>query len=96
MSALAATLRAYLQEAMGYAEAGIKRPKEPAAIELPPELAGALAADGELAAAFHALTAGRQRSYVVNLSGAKKSETRLARIAAYRERILAGKGAMER
>lgn len=90
VSALAATLRAYLQEAMGYAEAGIKPPREPAAIELTPELADALAA------AFHALTPGRQRSYVVNLSSAKKSETRLARIAAYRERILAGKGALER
>lgn len=96
VSALAATLRAYLQEAMGYAEAGIKPPKAPAAIELPPELADALAADAELAAAFHRLTPGRQRSYVVNLNGAKKPETRVARIAAYRERILAGKGALER
>lgn len=93
---LAATLRTYLQEAMGYAEAGIKPPKEPAAIELPPELADALAADAELAAAFHRLTPGRQRSYAVNLNGAKKSVTRVARIAAYRERILAGKGALER
>jgi len=94
--ALTPTLRAYLQEAMGYAEAGIKPPREPAAIELPPELADALAADAELAAAFHRLTPGRQRSYAVNLNGAKKSVTRVARIAAYRERILAGKGALER
>lgn len=94
--ALAPTLRAYLREAMAYAEAGVKPPKEPAAIELPPELADALAADAALAAAFHGLTPGRQRGYVVNLNGAKKSETRVARIVAFRERILAGKGALER
>ena len=97
VAALEPTLGAYLREAMGYAEAGIQPPKEPAAaIELPPELADALAADAELAAAFHGLTPGRQRSYVVNLNGAKKPETRRARIAAFRARILAGKGAQER
>ncbi len=96
VSAMAPILRAYLQEAMGYAEAGIKPPKEPVAIALPAELAEALDADPELAAAFHGLTPGRQRSYVVNLNGARKSETRVSRIAAFRERILAGKGALER
>jgi uncharacterized protein YdeI (YjbR/CyaY-like superfamily) len=67
-----------------------------AAIELPVELAEALDADCELAEAFHALTPGRQRSYVINLSSAKKTETRISRIAAFRSRIMAGKGALER
>ena len=55
-----------------------------------------LSADPELAAAFYGLTPGRQRSYVILLNGAKKSETRMARIDAARARILAGKGALER
>ena len=86
----------HLHEAMGYAEAGIKPPKEESAIELPDELIAALDGDPELADAFHGLTPGRQKSYVINLSGAKKSETRIARIAKFRDKILAGKGAMER
>jgi uncharacterized protein YdeI (YjbR/CyaY-like superfamily) len=81
---------------MGYAEAGIKPPKEKSKIELPDELAEALASDPELADAFDALTPGRQKSYVINLSSAKKPETRVSRIAKFREKILAGKGATER
>ncbi len=89
-------LRAYLKEAMGYAEAGIRPPREPRDVELPPELADALEADVELAEAFHALTPGRQRSHVIHLNSARKSETRVSRIEALRSRILAGKGALER
>lgn len=89
-------LRSYLREAMGYAEAGIKPPKEAVELEPPEELVEALAADPELSEAFDALTPGRQKSYVIHLSSAKKSETRFARIAKARDKILAGKGAMER
>jgi uncharacterized protein YdeI (YjbR/CyaY-like superfamily) len=89
-------LRSYLKEAMGYAEAGIKPPKEDAEIELPEELIEALDADPELAEAFRDLTPGRQKSYVINLNSAKKSATRMSRIAGFREKIIAGKGAMER
>lgn len=49
-----------------------------------------------LGQAFYALTPGRQRSYVINLNSAKKLETRIARIIKFRDKILAGKGAMER
>lgn len=96
VAAKAATIRAYLAEAMGYAEAGIKAPKAAGAPDLPPELIEALDADPELAEAFHALTPGRQRSYVVNLSSAKTAETRHRRIAGFRAHILAGKSATER
>lgn len=96
--ALEATLRAYLQEAMGFAQAGTRPPKEAAAAAqaLPPELVQALAADAALAEAFHRLTPGRQRSHVIHLNAARKAETRVARIAAFRDQILAGKGAQER
>lgn len=96
VAAMQTTVRAYLQETMGYADAGIKPPKDTAAIELPVELADALAADAELARAFDGLTPGRQRSYVINLNSAKKAETRVSRIVGFRDRILAGKGAQER
>lgn len=86
----------YLNEAMSYAEKGIKPPKEEEVLELPGELVEALNADPELAEAFRGLTPGRQKSYVINLNSAKKSDTRTARIAKFRDKIIAGKGAMER
>lgn len=89
-------VRAYLREAMGYAEAGIKPTKEARALELPPELSEALSADPELEEAFHLLTPGRQKSYVIHLSSTKKPETRVKRIDKFRLHILAGKGATER
>jgi uncharacterized protein YdeI (YjbR/CyaY-like superfamily) len=89
-------IRAYLAEAMGYAEAGVTPAKEDRELDLPDELVEAMDADPELAEAFHKLTPGRQRSYVINLNGAKQSATRVARIARFRDHILAGKGAMER
>ena len=93
---LAPVLKAYIEELKGYADAGIKPVKVQREIELPDELTEALDADPELAEAFHALTPGRQRSYVINLNGAKKSETRVARIEKFRDKIIDGKGAMER
>lgn len=90
-----AILRAYIAEAKGYAEAGIVAEKVAAEIELPEELIEAMDGDPELAEAFHALTPGRQRSYVIALSGAKASATKVARIEKLRPKILAGKGANE-
>jgi uncharacterized protein YdeI (YjbR/CyaY-like superfamily) len=87
---------AYLREAMGYAEAGTRPPKEAHALELPDELVDAMNADTDLAKAFYRLTPGRQRSVVIHLSSAKTATTRLARIAKVRPNILAGKGANER
>lgn len=89
-------LRALLREAMAHAEAGTLPPKEARDIDLPGELVDAMDADPELADAFNALTPGRQRSYVINLNGAKASATRVARIKRFRDKILAGKGATER
>jgi uncharacterized protein YdeI (YjbR/CyaY-like superfamily) len=86
----------YLKEAMDYAEAGIKPPKDESEIELPDELVDALDSDPELAEAFRSLTPGRQKSYVINLRSTKKPETRMSRIAKFRPNIVAGKGAMER
>ena len=63
---------------------------------MPDELTEALDADPELSEAFQALTPGRQKSYMFNLNQARQSATRVARIERFREKIIAGKGAMER
>ena len=89
-------IRAYLRQLMDHAEAGTKPPKVEREIEMPDELTEALDADPDLAEAFQALTPGRQNSYLFNLNQAKQSATRAARIEKFRERIIAGKGAMER
>lgn len=96
VAAKAAIASAYIAEAMGYAEAGIKEKKTTTELELPEELANALDVDPEMAEAFAALTPGRRRSYVMNLNAAKQSATRINRIAKFREGILAGQGLNER
>ena len=89
-------IRAYLRQLMDHAEAGTKPPKVTREIDMPDELAEALDADPELSEAFQALTPGRQKSYMFNLNQARQSATRMARIERFREKIIAGKGAMER
>ncbi len=86
----------YLLEAVGYAAAGIRPPREVSDVEMPEELTEALDADPELAEAFHALTPGRQKSYAFNLNQARTPATRVARIEKFRPKILAGKGALDR
>ncbi|WP_322892607.1 MULTISPECIES: YdeI/OmpD-associated family protein [unclassified Yoonia] len=93
---LAPVIAAYLAEAVGYATAGIKPAKPTGEIELPDALITALDDDPELAEAFAALTPGRQKSYVIMVNGAKAEATKRARIARARDKIIAGKGAMER
>lgn len=89
-------IRAYLRQLMDHAEAGTRAPKREHEIDMPDELTEALDADPELAEAFQALTPGRRKSYMFNLNQAKQSATRVARIEKFRERIIAGKGALER
>lgn len=91
-----AIIRAYLRQLMDHAEAGTKPPKTEREIDTPDELTEALDADPELAEAFHALTPGRQKSYLFTLNQAKQPATRFARIEKFRDKIIAGKGALER
>ena len=96
LTAAEPALRRMIGELKTHAEKGTKPPKVEREVPIPDELIDALDADPELAEAFHALTPGRQKSYAVNLNQAKQSATRVARIEKFREKILAGKGAMER
>jgi uncharacterized protein YdeI (YjbR/CyaY-like superfamily) len=96
VQALAPKLKAYLAEAIGYVQAGLKPVKTQAEFDLSDELIEALDADPELAQAFHDLTPGRQRSYAIALNSTQNSATRRARIDKFRPKILRGKGASER
>lgn len=89
-------IESYLIESMGFADAGLKPPKQKSDLQLPDELLEALESDPELAEAFYGLTPGRQKSYVINLNSAKQSATRISRITKFRAKIFAGKGALER
>lgn len=93
---LAATISAYLEEAIGYAKAGLKDTKGVVEVERQPELVDALDADPELAQAFENLTPGRQRSYVLHLASTENPATRIARISKFRDKVLVGKGMSER
>lgn len=90
-------IRAYLKEAISYADAGIMPPKaardDP---DLAEELIAAMDDDPTLAEAFHALTPGRQRSWNLHFTSAKQSATRIARIQKAAPKIFAGKGWNER
>ncbi len=96
VSELEPVIRACLRAAMDHAEAGARPPKETAEREIPDELQDAMDGDPELAEAFRRLTTGRRNSYVVGLASSARPETRIARIAKFRPKILAGKGANER
>lgn len=66
------------------------------AIAAPDELTDALDGDPALATAWAGLTPGRQRGWLVHITGAKQATTRKARIAKAAPRILAGKGPNDR
>jgi uncharacterized protein YdeI (YjbR/CyaY-like superfamily) len=96
LTRLTPVIRDYLTEAAGYAHAGVKEPRAAAPLEMPPVLARLLAQDAELAAGFARLTPGRQKSYVLQVTSAKQAATAEGRILRAKDKIMAGKGALER
>ena len=88
-----AAVRAYLREAIAVEKSGVKvKMKSVAQFDLPDEFQKCLDHDPKLAEAFHALTPGRQRGYLLHFAGAKQSATRTARVEKHAPRILAGLG----
>ena len=63
--------------------------------DFPIELKTFFKSDERFKNAFLSLTPGRQRGYILFFTGAKKTETRVARIEKYRTKILAGEGMMD-
>jgi uncharacterized protein YdeI (YjbR/CyaY-like superfamily) len=92
-----AMVKSYVKQAVAVAKAGLtvdfKAKRE---LELPAELTEILKKDRRLDKAFHALTPGRQRGYVLYFTGAKQSQTRTARIQKCIPKILAGMGVNDR
>lgn len=85
-----------IAEAIALVAAGV-RPTVSRSVEpVPEELAAVLASNPTWEEAFQALTPGRRRSYVLHVSGAKKSPTRTARAERCIPKILSGKGFNER
>lgn len=83
----------YVQTAMAVEQAGLAvQRKATAEFDVPEEFASRLAEQPALQAAFHALTPGRQRAYLLHFAKAKQSATRTARVQTCIPRILEGKG----
>jgi uncharacterized protein YdeI (YjbR/CyaY-like superfamily) len=92
---LADALASCLDEAIAVEEAGLEIGPAPE-LALVEELRDRLDQAPELAAAFGALTPGRQREYHLYVSGAKQPSTRAARADKCVVKILAGKGLRDR
>jgi uncharacterized protein YdeI (YjbR/CyaY-like superfamily) len=87
------SLKTYIREAVEVEKAGLKVAlKKTSGFQMPKEFALKLTSSPALKKAFHALTPGRQRGYLLHFSSAKQSKTRAARIEKNVDRIMAGKG----
>lgn len=93
----AATIRAYVREALAVEKAGLRvEKKKTSDFPVPKELEAKFEEVPGLKKAFAALTPGRQRGYLYHFAGAKQAATRLARIEKWVPAILAGRGFQER
>jgi uncharacterized protein YdeI (YjbR/CyaY-like superfamily) len=87
------SIEAYIRQAIQLEQSGAKVAiKDLSQYEVPEEFQSRLDKDPALAAAFRALTPGRQKAYLLYFSEAKKSSTREARITKHAPRILGGLG----
>jgi uncharacterized protein YdeI (YjbR/CyaY-like superfamily) len=88
-----AATKAYIIEAIAVEKSGTQVVMKTAAqFDAPPEFQERLDHDTNLAKAFHALTPGRQKGYLLHFAGAKQSMTRAARVEKHVPRILKGLG----
>ncbi len=86
-------LKAYIHEAIEVEKAGLKVEfKKSHEHELPDEFQKQLDENPALQNAFEALTAGRQRAYLLHFAAPKQAKTRESRVEKCIPRILAGKG----
>ena len=86
-------LKAYIYEAIEMEKAGLKVSlKKTTEFSIPEEFQNKLNKISALKTAFHALTPGRQRGYILYFSAPKQSKTRESRVEKYMKQILNGKG----
>src|SRR6478672_500780 len=97
ITAQAATIKAYVREAIAVEKAGMRvSPKKTSDFPVPEELSERFRKDPRFKRAFEALTPGRQRSYLHHFASAKQSATRAARIEKAMPAIFEGRGFLER
>lgn len=97
ITAKAATIKAYVREAIAVEKAGLRmKPKRTSDCPVPKELSERLLKDPRFKRAFEALTPGRQRSYLYHFAAAKQSATRAARMENAMPAIFEGRGFLER
>jgi uncharacterized protein YdeI (YjbR/CyaY-like superfamily) len=88
-----APVKAYIKEAIAIERSGAKvKMRSVARFAVPAEFQKRLDNDPKLAQAFHALTPGRQKGYLLHFAEAKQSATRAARVDKHAPRILKGLG----
>lgn len=92
---LRGTIEALVANAIDVEDAGLEVGPAPEP-ELAAEIRDRMDADPDFKAAFEALTPGRRRAYNLQISEAKKAETRQSRLEKYVPKIMAGKGFNER
>jgi len=93
----AATIKAYVREAIAVEKAGLRmKPKRTSDFPVPAELSERFRKNTRFTRAFEALTPGRQRGYLHYFAAAKQSATRTARIEKAVPAILEGRGFLER
>ena len=91
--AMEPALKAYIHEAIEVEKAGLKvNFKKTAEFIVPEEFQNKLNEIPALKTAFHALTPGRQRAYILYFSAPKQSRTRESRVEKCMRQILNGKG----
>jgi uncharacterized protein YdeI (YjbR/CyaY-like superfamily) len=97
ITAKAATIKAYVREAIAVEKAGLRMKKRSTSdFPVPEELRQRFRRDPRFKRAFEALTPGRQRSYLYHFAAAKQSATRMARIDKAVPAIFEGRGFLER
>jgi uncharacterized protein YdeI (YjbR/CyaY-like superfamily) len=97
ITAKAATIKAYVREAIAVEKAGLRmKPKRTSDFPVPKELSERFRTDPRFKRAFDALTPGRQRGYLYHFAAAKQSATRTARIEKAMPAIFEGRGFLER
>jgi len=88
-----AVIKRYIREAIAFEKSGAKvKMKSVAEFDVPDEFRERMDDDPNLAEAFHALTPGRQKAYLLHFAGAKQAATRAARVEKHAPRILKGLG----
>lgn len=91
----AKSIKNYVQEAIEIEKAGLKV-ELPNGFKYPEELIEKFEADPDYRTAFKNLSPGRQRGYIMHFSNAKQFQTCTARIERCRQKIIDGKGLLER